>query len=431
MPEQDGIVRQSLYQFTYDEQLIPSFSAALASLYAQKMNVTLTTPDEALNAYDQFPIAYSGKPGAYEIIPYARVLAGDIEPSYFENRIVLVGPYTVGIKDDFLTPMHRSQHMYGVEIHANIIQQMLAGNYKKTLGWPAFFIAMAVTAGVLFIVSRLMGPLMSGITLLAYGVGYCLMAKWLYGQGFMISVVYIIGLLIVAYISSVIVQYILEQTERKRITSIFGRYVAPQVVNEILANGEDGLQLGGSRQYVTVMFVDIRGFTPLSESVEPEEIVGILNEYLNLTASCIFEHGGTLDKFIGDATMAIYNAPLALDNHELQAVKTAFMMKQGAVELEKRLFERYGKSVQFGIGIHCGPAVVGNIGSANHMDYTAIGDTVNTAARLESNAKAGQILLSEALYARVKDDVVVQSLGVIQVKGKAEGISIYELEGLK
>lgn len=288
-----------------------------------------------------------------------------------------------------------------------------------------------IAASLAYIICKIRSSLLS-LLLFVLTTGIVLFSgKILYDKGWIISLVYILMLFIIAYISSVGFNYFTEQMERKRITSIFGRYVAPQVVSEILESGEDGLKLGGSRKDITVIFVDIRGFTTLSESVEPEEIVGILNEYLNLTANCIFDYGGTLDKFIGDATMAIFNAPLPLENHELQAVKTAWAMKEGAAVLEDKLMERYGKSVKFGIGIHTGPAVVGNIGSKTRMDYTAIGDTVNTAARLESNAKSGQIIMSDKVYEQVKEQVVVKPLGEIHVKGKMEGITIYELVEVK
>lgn len=168
----------------------------------------------------------------------------------------------------------------------------------------------------------------------------------------------------------------------------------------------------------------------MSEKATPEEVVEILNEYLNLCASSIVGEGGTLDKFIGDAAMAIFNAPLDLEDHALHAVKTALAMKKGSLELESKLEKRFGRAVKFGIGINTGYAVVGNIGCNFRMDYTAIGDTVNTAARLESNAKPGQILISQATYELVKDKIISKALGSIKVKGKEEELQIYEVEGL-
>lgn len=430
-PDDDGVVRDALYRFSYDGEEINSFSSVIAQLYAQKTGETIHFDEEALNDMQQFHINYAGGPEQFEVIPYSMVLNGDVPAEYFEDRIVLIGPYTVGIKDDFLMPLDKKQSMYGVEIHANIIQNLLEGNFKKELDWQWNALILLVVSFITYFLCRLKSPFISLLLVAGLAGLFAYAGKWLYLNGFILAFSYVLLFLIVAYISSVAFHYFNELSERKRVTSIFGRYVAPQVVNEILENGEEGLKLGGSRKEVTVLFVDIRGFTTLSESVEPEEIVEILNEYLDLTANCIFEHGGTLDKFIGDATMAIYNAPLPLENHALQAVRSAWAMKQKSIALEQQLQQRFGKAVKFGIGIHSGPAVVGNIGSKTRMDYTVIGDTVNTAARLESNSKPGQIIISETIYEQVKDYVIVNTLGEIHVKGKSQGILIYELEGIK
>lgn len=431
IPDADSVVRKALLQFEYNNQQIESFSSVIAKKYMENMGEAIPADTMVLNSVQQFHIDYAGGPEEFEVIPYWMVLEGEVPADYFEDRIVLIGPYTVGIKDDFLTPLDPEQNMYGVEIHANIIQNLLEGNFKKELDWKWNALFLIVTSVFAYFIFRLISPFISLASIIAFIILILFGGKLLYNQGFIVTLVYPIGLLVVAYISSVGFNYINELSERRRVTAIFGRYVAPQVVAQILENGEEGLKLGGSRKELTVLFVDIRGFTTLSECVEPEEIVEILNEYLNLTANCIFQFGGTLDKFIGDATMAIFNAPLDLKDHEMQAVRTAWAMKEGAVELEKQLLERFGQGVKFGIGIHTGPAVVGNIGSKTRMDYTVIGDTVNTAARLESNAKPGQIIMSHAVYEQVKDQIEVQSLGEVIVKGKSQGIVIYELEGLK
>ncbi|NMA94086.1 MAG: adenylate/guanylate cyclase domain-containing protein, partial [Clostridiales bacterium] len=169
----------------------------------------------------------------------------------------------------------------------------------------------------------------------------------------------------------------------------------------------------------------------MSESLEPEQVVGILNEYLELVAQSIFKTEGTLDKYIGDAAMGLFGAPLELEDHAFRAVEAALHMKQGSEELGNKLLEKYGRTVSFGIGINTGEAIVGNIGASHRMDYTAIGDTVNTAARLESNAAPGQILISRATYDLVKDKVEVNPLGELKVKGKANVVEIFEVMGIK
>lgn len=159
------------------------------------------------------------------------------------------------------------------------------------------------------------------------------------------------------------------------------------------------------KREVCVMFVDIRGFTPMSEKLSPEEVAQILNEFLSEVTNCVFRHSGMLDKFIGDAAMAVFNAPTALADYLFKAVCAAVDIINCGETLGKRLRERYGNTVNFGIGLNCGDAVVGNIGCEIRMDYTAIGDTVNTAARFEAKASGGEILISEELYERLKDRV--------------------------
>ena len=211
----------------------------------------------------------------------------------------------------------------------------------------------------------------------------------------------------------------------------FRKYVAPQIVEEISRKGDFSIKLGGENRDVAVLFVDIRGFTTMSEALQPEEVVEILNEYLSLTTKCIFDNLGTLDKFVGDATMAVFNSPFDLPDYEYKAVCAAMDIVKGGEELEKVLLEKHGRSVGFGVGVNCGPAVVGNVGCEFRMDYTAIGDTVNTAARLEANAKKGQVLISDALYERLKDRIEVNEIGQIPLKGKSNGIMVYEVTKLK
>lgn len=432
IPDRDRVVRNSLYHFIDDEgQEAYSFSWVIYNMFMERSGEAVDADMLPLDAFGRFHIPYTGTPGEYEAIPYSAVLSGDVPADYFKDRIVLIGPYAPGFNDDYPTPLKVKTPMYGVEIHANIIQALLENDLKKELDWKWNAVIMLITAAVAFFLFRKLKMLVSFLTVAAIIVVFIASSSYLYSKGLIISIGYVIPLLVISCIVVVGFHYVEELLERRRVTDIFGRYVAPEVVNQILKNGDEGLKLGGTRRELTVLFVDIRGFTPLSERAEPEEVVEILNEYLDLAANCIFKHKGTLDKFIGDAAMAIFNAPLLLEDHPMKAVEAAWAMKEGSAALEKKLTERFGFGVKFGIGIHTGPAVFGNIGSKSRMDYTAIGDTVNTSARLESNAKPGQIILSEAVYEVVKDRISAISLGEIKVKGKEQGITIYELEGLK
>ena len=211
----------------------------------------------------------------------------------------------------------------------------------------------------------------------------------------------------------------------------FKKYVAPQVVDSVFKNGDYKINLGGEKRSVACLFVDIRGFTTLSEALEPGEVVEILNEYLSLVAKAIFDNGGTLDKFIGDAAMALFNAPFDLDDYIYRACRTAIDIRSGAKALDDICLKRFNKSVGFGIGVNYGDAVVGNIGSEVRMDYTAIGDTINTASRLESNAKRNEILISEAVYLMVKDRIECEYVGELALKGKSKALPTYKIIRLK
>ena len=202
-------------------------------------------------------------------------------------------------------------------------------------------------------------------------------------------------------------------------------------IKQLSKDEEYFFTLGVEKREVCVMFVDIRGFTPMSEKLSPEEVAQILNEFLSEVTNCVFRHSGMLDKFIGDAAMSVFNAPTDLADYLIKAVCAAVDIRNCGETLGKRLRERYGNTVNFGIGLNCGDAVVGNIGCEIRMDYTAIGDTVNTAARLEAKASGGEILISEELYERLKDRIDAQFKGEITLKGKELPVKVYSVLDVK
>ncbi|HEV8437242.1 MAG TPA: adenylate/guanylate cyclase domain-containing protein [Methylomirabilota bacterium] len=217
--------------------------------------------------------------------------------------------------------------------------------------------------------------------------------------------------------------------EKEMIKRAFTRYVAREVVEEILKDPER-LVLSGERREVTVVFCDVRGFTPMSERLSPEEVVSLLNDFYTLMIETTFKHDGTLDKFMGDAVMAIFGAPIAHANHSERAVRTALAMREGIVGLNQKRAQQGKEVVAVGIGVSAGEAVAGTVGTENRMEYTVVGDSVNLAARLESNAKPGQILISHRTWEKVSDVVDVRALGAIKVKGKGEEVEVYEVLGL-
>ena len=217
--------------------------------------------------------------------------------------------------------------------------------------------------------------------------------------------------------------------EKEMIKQAFTRYVAREVVDEILKDPEQ-IALTGERREVSVLFCDIRGFTPVSERLSPEQVVAMLNEFYTLMIDVVFKYEGTLDKFLGDAVMAVFGAPIPHEDHAMRAIRTAWAMQAGIRELSERRVQEGKEPIAVGIGVSAGEAVAGTIGTENRMEYTVIGDRVNLAARLEANAVPGQILISQWTYEKVEKLVNARSLGYFKVKGKEEEVEVYEVLGL-
>jgi len=208
------------------------------------------------------------------------------------------------------------------------------------------------------------------------------------------------------------------------------RYLSPNVVDDVMKQKEGGMTLGGSKMTCSVLFADICGFTPFSQNLDPQQVVRFLNEYFTAMTDVVFEHQGTLDKFIGDAIMAVFGAPVATPDHARHAVKAAIGMQRQAQRLAEQRAQEGGKGFQLRIGINSGEVVAGNIGSPSRLDYTVIGDNVNLAARLEPLAGPGGIVISDATYQLVKDLVEVRKLPSVEVKGRTGSVEIYQVLNL-
>ena len=218
--------------------------------------------------------------------------------------------------------------------------------------------------------------------------------------------------------------------ERERIRNTFARYVSDQVAERILKE-QDELDLLGELRSVTVLFLDIRGFTSLSEYLHPREVVALLNDYFEIIIEVVFRHEGTVNKFIGDSIMAIYGAPSEIDFPELRSVMTAVEIQQQVQKHNALRMAEEKPVAKFGIGIHSGEAIAGNIGSARRMEYTVIGRDVNLAQRIESSTREGQVLISETTFAKVRPFVKAQAKEAVFMKGIVEPISLFEVLGLK
>lgn len=424
----DGVVRTSLTSVDFNNEKKYSFSHEIYRLYQKARGLLVDEPK--VDGLNQFQFFYTGNPGEFQHFSWLDVAQEKIPKSIFKDKIVIIGAWAPGFQDAYHTAINRGKVMYGCEVHANIVEAYLNG----LTAVPVNHILMTIITSCLLVLIVFLGKKcrlaiftgLSVITLVGYDVSGILLAQ----NGYVIPLIYVnIGVLLVL-IYYIVEKYVIVRIEKKRTLEVFKKYVAPQVVEDILKSKELKIELGGELRNVAVLFVDVRGFTPMSEGMPPQEVVSVLNEYLHLTTHAILQHKGTLDKFIGDATMAVFNAPFDQEDYIYEAVATAWDIKAGSIELEKRLQEKYGKAISVGIGINCGEAVVGNIGCDFRMDYTAIGDTVNTAARLESNAKQSEILISEAVYRELKDRIQVEEVGEIPLKGKSNRFTVYRVIGI-
>lgn len=439
--DDDRVVRKVMLGITdNDKTRVPAISVQLANLLLPADQKLIWTEDNhwlkgnvpfATGSQNEILFSYATQPldKRIETVSVEKVLSGEVNLAHFAGSVVLIGPYALGLDDTYFTPASKKLKMYGVAIHANVIQSLLDDKiYSRVSQTIGSLLILMVGLLAYFMMERVRAKwailIMVGF-LVAYSVAFVIIFLTL---NILLPYIYPILTIIALYIFSVVSQYLKERKERGRVTGIFGRYVSKSVVQEILSSKEE-IKVGGIRKDITLMFVDIRGFTSMSEKMEPEDIIIMLNEYLDLCSRAVFAFEGTIDKFIGDGVMSIFGAPIEQKDHPERAVRAALQMQKESVKLAEGLQERYGRSVSFGIGLNSGPAVVGNIGSHDRLDYTAIGDTVNLAARLESNAKPGQILLSKETYERVKAIFKVTPLEPIKVKGKEKLVEIYQVEG--
>ena len=259
--------------------------------------------------------------------------------------------------------------------------------------------------------------------------GYLMASQKLFVQkGIWLNAVYPLLTMVIVYTAVTLYRYIVEEREKRKIRGAFSFYVTPSVVNEMLKN-PDKLKLGGDKKELSVLFSDIRGFTTLAEEMEPEALVNLLNEYLTEMTDIVFEFDGLLDKYIGDAVMAVWGAPLEQTDHPERACRTALKMLDRLTKMQQQWEAEGTPRLDIGIGVNTGPMVVGNMGSERRFDYTVMGDSVNLASRLEGiNKEYGtQVVISEFTYERVKDDFFCRELDAVRVKGRAKPAKIYEL----
>lgn len=424
----DNKVRSSLLKVNYNDKDYYNFSYTLASMYCKNHHLKLQEPE--CNDQNIFNFKYTAHSGDYETISFIDVLNGKVDKKIFANSVVLVGAYSTGMQDAYTVPIEKSKQMFGVEIQANIFEAILSqktymtvDKYYSTLYIVGFVFVVALVFEYLQLFNRL-------LVLISALLSHLMITRIFFFNGYEIGIITTVLALIVFYVMNILWEYILELVDKRRIVSTFKKYVAPDVVEQAINQGQVDIPLGGTLKDIAVLFVDIRGFTTLSEKLSPREVVDLLNDYFENITNAVFNNQGTLDKFIGDAAMAVFNSPFDLEDYTYKAVKTALDIQKCSEEIARISYEKTGIKIGFGVGVNCGEAIIGNMGSEYRVEFAAIGDTVNTASRLEGVAKAGQVIISKKVYERLKGRIDVTWLGNVSLKGKAKEVEIYQVNGL-
>ena len=430
MNDTDGILRHGILYVDNGGKKVYSMAAMAAMEYAASHDMEITMPPTG--SIGQYSVTYYGTPGTYyEGISLVDLINGDVDTSAFRDKIIYIGPYAAGLQDSVYTPIARGDQMYGVEFQANCTEMILEGAYLKEVPDAVQALALFLITLVLYLLLIHTGIVSSSIIAFAVMAASFIGSILMYNMGWLNHPLWLpIGVGVV-YIITTLYRYLRALREKQRVQNTFQRYVSPEIVQDILKEGTDSLGLGGRLCDIAVLFVDVRGFTTMSERLDPETVVKMLNRYLGMTSECIAQNKGTLDKFVGDATMAFWGAPLPDDDAVYHAVKTALDIVAGSKVVSEELKAELGEEIHVGVGVHYGPAVVGNIGAQRHMDYTAIGDTVNTAARLEANAPKSTVYISRTVADILGDRIKTTSLGdTVKLKGKAEGFEVLRVEAL-
>ncbi|HHE38890.1 MAG TPA: adenylate/guanylate cyclase domain-containing protein [Candidatus Cloacimonetes bacterium] len=395
-------------------------------------------PQETFNYYDFSDVIDDST----FVSEFEQNLEMDINQFYeikdeFRDKIVLIGVSADEFHDSHDTPFNKltKQPMPGVEIHANFIEMVKNMDFLYRFSSLSWLIIFFLLCFILFIFNTNVKPTITIAINFVLIIGFVLFSYYIFkNKNILFTVLELPALIIIIYIIGLVFQYVKTAKERKFIKSAFKQYLSPELVTELLKDPKM-LEYGGSEKEISVLFSDIRSFTPYTESHTPRETVIILHEYLTAMVEVILNNKGTLDKFVGDAIMALFGTPVELDNHAFWACKAAFEMRQKLKELHLKWENERKDPFETGIGVHSGIATVGNLGSEQIFDYTAIGDTINAGARLESANKEyetqNKIIISEQTYEMAKNRLIVKYLDEAKVKGKKKPINIYELIGIK
>lgn len=444
-PDPDGSIRWSPLVIRFQDNYYAPLSLSLLLQYLDWPMLTLNLSDFGVESVhiDQTVIPtdesgrllinYLGPAKTFPHYSVSDVLRGRLPADTFKGKIVIVGATATGIYDLRVTPF--SAVYPGVEIHATVIDNILHRNFLQHSALTMSVDVLAIICcGLIigFAIPRLKA--VQGILVtLAMLAAFVVVNAVVFGRlNVWLNLIYPVLTMMTIYLGITVYRYVTEEREKRKIRGAFQYYLTASVINEMLKD-PDKLKLGGDKKDLSVLFSDIRGFTTVSEKLTPEELVHLLNEYLTAMTNIVFKYDGLLDKYMGDAIMAVFGAPLDQPDHALRACRTALGMMEELKVLQKKWAEEGRPVLDIGVGINTGDMVVGNMGSEMRFDYTVMGDSVNLGSRLEGiNKEYGtNIVISEFTYEAVKEALCCRELDMVRVKGKKLPVRIYELLGEK
>ena len=451
----DGISRKESMVVRYKDFYYPPLGLEIARIYLdipfEKLKIVFAQGIKLGKIFiptderERYLINFCGPQNTFPYYSFSDVLDGKIPKKNFKGKIILIGYAATGLGDKWATPF---QIMFGVEKQATLVENIIHRNF---LNRPANAFLYEIFA-ILFlgILSALILPKLSPLRSTFFSAGlafvYLLFAVFLFiFYKTWINAVFPILTTVFSYVTITSYRFLTEEKEKRKIRGAFQQYLSPEVVHEVIKDPSK-LKLGGEEKNLSILFSDVRGFTTISEKLRPDELVKLLNEYFNAMTEVITKNNrGTLDKFIGDAIMAFWGAPVDLPDHSLRACLSALGMIRKLKELQAK-WGREGKPlVEIGVGINTGTVIVGNMGSDNRFDYTVMGDAVNLASRLEGLNKAygTKIIISEftlnsiqnpstPLFSKegqggFEDKIITRELDCVRVKGKDKPVRIFEL----
>jgi adenylate cyclase len=450
-PDDDGVIRSAkLLTFFRDGSALPSIDLAGAALGCGALEPTRIRPvtpgpdadrlsDIVVDCEEgdlRIPVRGLGEMTIDYQVPFRRIptlsvseiIQAHFKPEDVRGKVVVVAGTAQGTFDLRSTPL--DPDVPGVVTHVAAIEQILGRHQLERPAWLGGLevlglLALGILFGWLFSWVR---PVLIPLLVVAGLIGLHLATLGAFLGGYDVTPALPSVELLAVGAVTVITRYLTGESEKRSLRSAFRYYLTPSVMDAVLAN-PGMLKLGGEKRELTVIFSDIRGFTGLSEAMAPERLVALLNGYLTPMTDIVFEHGGTLDKYMGDSIMAFYGAPLAQPDHALRACRTALQMLQKLEELRARWRTEGLPELEIGIGICSGPMVVGNMGSQSRFDYTVMGDAVNLGSRLEGANKTygTQVIVAETTRTLLAGAATTRSLDVVRVKGKRQPVPIFEL----